>query len=75
MKDKLKEVVKINEKGIKEKELFEKIKIFLKDEKTEYASFALTTMFADAMTSGTSIWKVTSEIPLKSPIQENFVEA
>jgi len=71
----LKEVVKINKKGqIEEGELFEKIKTFLTDEKTEYASFALTTMMVDAMTSGTSIFKVTHEIPLKTPIQENFIE-
>lgn len=72
----LKEIIKIEKKGkINQKELFDKIKKFLKDEKTEYPSFALTTMMIDAMTSGVSIYKVKKKFQNDSPIQEKFLEA
>jgi len=76
MAESLHEVIRmgLKKETISEKELMLKIKEFLDKEKTEYPNFALTTMMVDALTSGTSIFRVTKDASLKTAIQENFVE-
>lgn len=69
----LKAIIKIDKKKeFKEEDLSAKIKEFLEKEKTEFPTFALTSMIMDSFLSGATIFKVTKEIKNDSPLQEEF---
>ena len=73
MVNELKEIIRIEKKEeFKEEDLSNKIKEFLEKEKTEYPTFALTSMIMDSFVSGATIFKVTREKESKEPLQKNF---
>lgn len=69
----LKEIVKVEKKeSFKESDVSMKIKEFLESEKTEFPTFALTSMIMDSFVSGSAIFKVSKEIENSSPLQIEF---
>ena len=73
MVEELKEIIRIEKKEeFSEEDLSSKMKQFLEKEKTEYPTFALTSMIMDSFISGATIFKVTKEIKIDTPMQEKF---
>lgn len=70
----LREVFSVEQEDeVNSKELFSKLKEFMDKEKTEYPTFALTSVIMDSFANGISLFKSTTNIVSSNNIQENFV--